>query len=343
MKKHVIKKALLILLSAAALTGCSGGVDQEIRIPIYENKITYNTVNVEKRDLVSTANIGGSIGYAFANKLTAPYKSNLVSINASQYQQLKKDDVIAVFDSSQWDYELLEKRILAENAYAAYQAAPSEITRIDYETAQAELAKIQQVIDSYTIKAPYDCIVTEIARLSPGTEVKAGADVCCVAEADDIYVYTSDNASSFHLGMKVQVKLTGKYHEATVISVPDGSNADIVIRNNNHFDDGTVLSGAVNTGRNAVMSFTPEVLAEVLEETPNAVTAGWCTIRINTAEKYDVIAVPDKAIKKYSGSTYVNILENGQKLRCPVETGDSISGYTVILSGLSAGDKVIVD
>lgn len=352
--KRITKTAFAIAF-AFALTACDaqGAVDAEIQIPIYRPDELFSTDTVRRRDLSSTQSIGASIGYAFSDALSTAHDGNLISINVNQYQELKEGDVIAVIDSSALNYTYLEQEIITEAAYDRYLATGSEADRITYEYEKARLDAVQYEIDSYTITAPYDCIVTDVARMiDPGTELPEGTYICSVAYPDDIYVYLnvdpkSSPPSPFQLGSKVSVTLTGAAYEGTVISYPVSTaykyGDSYEVQKLGWGNDNNPLGGptSANSSRYAIIGFEPEVLAAMIEETPNAVVAGWATVVVTTGRMNNVLCVPSSAVKSRD-TTYVYLYEDGQKLQIPVQTGASIGGYTVILGGLKEGDEIIL-
>ncbi len=62
---------------------------------------------------------------------------------------------------------------------------------------------------------------------------------------------------------------------------------------------------------------------------------------IITGVKQDVILVPNSAVKTQSGSSYVQVLNNGVPENIAVQAGASNNTETEITSGISAGDSVI--
>ena len=350
--KKLTKTALAAAL-ALFLTACSsqGAVDAEIQIPIYSPEEIFSTTTVQRMDLTSTQSVGASIGYAFSDALSTAHDGNLISINVNQYQELKEGDVIAVIDSSALNYTYLEQEIITESAYDQYLATGSEADRITYEYELARLNAVQYEIDSYTITAPYDCVVSDVARMiDPGTELSAGTYICSVAHPEDIYVYLNVDPKSltpspFQLGSKVSVTLTGASYEGTVVSFP----ASTAYKYGDSYEvqklgwGGDPLGGptSADSRRYAIIGFEPEVLAAMLEETPNAVVAGWATVVVTTEKMNNVLCVQANAVKSRD-TTYVYLHENGQKLQIPVKTGATINGYTVILGGLKEGDEVIL-
>ena len=352
--KNFTKTALAAAL-ALTLTACSAqdSVGGEIQIPIYQPDQLFSTSTVQRMDLSSTQSVGASIGYAFSDALSTAHDGNLISINVTQYQELKEGDVIAVIDSSALNYTYLEQEIMTQSAYEQYLATGSEADRLTYEYENARLNAVQYEIDSYTITAPYDCIVTDVARMiEPGTDLPAGTYICSVAYPDDIYVYLnvdpkSTPPSPFQLGSKVSVTLTGTAYEGTVVSFPASTaykyGESYAVQNLGWGGNNDPLGGptSADSSRYAIIGFEPEVLAAMLEETPNAVIAGWATVVVTTERMNNVLCVPASAVQSRD-STYVYLYEDGQKLQIPVRAGASIGGYTVILGGLKEGDVIVI-
>ena len=346
MKHSKIICGLLAIATAISLSGCSekeptGG---EIKIPIYNNEVSYKTQEVKRMDLVQTETTGASIGYVFAENQYSPVSANLISLEATLYQNVKKGDVIARFDSSALDYEYLEKEIKLASAKDAYTASPTEKNRVAYELAQAEFNEVEYKVSCYTMTAPYDGVITSVARPETGSEISKGTFIYSIGKPDEIYVYFGGDGDRFRLGQPIEVKFTGDFHQATVLSVPVGGASDNQDWGGNwHNKDVSASPNSTSTANNVIVGFTADELAKIIEETPNAVSAGWATIKFVSAQANGVIAVPSNAVKLFSGSHYVYQYENGQKLQTPVEVGETINGYSVILSGLHEGDNIIVD
>ena len=349
-------KAIIAASLAMTLVGCSAAEDTsgEIQIPIYGAEESFETVEAKYMDLEETQSVGASIGYALSDALSAPKNANLISVNVHQYQEVSEGDVIAVFDSSALNYTYLAQEIVAQSAYEAYRASGSEADRITWEYEQKRLEAVQYEIDSYTVKAPYDGIITDVAMLTEGEEMEEGTYLCSVAHTEDIYVYInvdpkSEVLSPFQLGSKVNVTLTGSTFEGTVVSYPKSTSykyGDSYVLQDlgwGGFGGGSIAGTptSADSDKYVIIGFEPDVLAALLEETPNAASAGWATAVVTVRKMNNVLCVPANAVTSRE-NTYVYLYENGQKLRLPIDAGPTINGYTVVLSGLKAGDQVIV-
>lgn len=323
--------AAALVTAAAMLTACGSeaSVAKEIKIPIYENtESKLNTVTVEYMDLSQTDAIGSVIGYPYADAINSENEGNLLSYELKRGDKLSAGDVIAVLDSSALNYEYTSQKILCDAAYDRYAASGSNKNYLQYQEEQAKLDLIQYKIDCYTIKAPYDCVVTDTAQHTIGEVITAGTYFCTIAKPDEVRVYLNQDTDKFALGTKVGIKFTAGTYNGTVTMIPSSSGGK---------------RGEFNLSDYVVITFDEGELERLLEDTPNAVSAGWATVYVTSVDKRNVLAVPEKAVKQFSGSIYCNLIDNGEKVQVPVEIGNTYNGYTIILSGLTEGDVIAAD
>jgi HlyD family secretion protein len=66
------------------------------------------------------------------------------------------------------------------------------------------------------------------------------------------------------------------------------------------------------------------------------------TVTIVTAQRNNVLMVPNRAITHQQGKTYVDVLNNGASTQVAVTTGISNTQYTEVTSGLSEGEQVVI-
>ncbi len=322
------------MAALTALCSCSQqeAVDAEIHIPVLEGNAAaaYNTAVAEITDIEETQNVGGSIGYVYADSLYTDFESNIIEYCVTRGQTLKEGDVIAVFDSSSLDYDYNSQKILADDAYAKYMSSGSEAARLEYEIQAKELELMQYKLDQFTIRAPYDCIVTSADSFTTGAVVPAGTKICTVAKEGEIYLYTSKSTDLFHVGMAVKAKFgTNESYSGRVVMTPGGDRG------------GRTERGSVNINECVTIKLDDGELERLMSEVDNVITAGWATIIVPTVQKYNVLTLPEEAVATFSGSTYCSILNNGLQTRIPVEVEGIYNGLAVIRSGLEEGEEVV--
>lgn len=329
-------RRIILTTTIAAVALCSScsqqaAIDAEIKIPVLENgsALSYNTATAQITDIEETQNIGGGIGYIYADTLYTDFESNILEYHAQRGQTLKEGDVIAVFSAAALDYEYQNQKILADDAYAKYAATGSETARLEYEIQSKALELVQYKIDQYTIRAPYDCIVTSAESFATGAVVPAGSKICSVAKEGEIYLYTSSNTKLFNVGMQVEAKFgaDGSY-KGRVVMVPGGERS-------------RSERGTININECVSIKLEEGELERLISEVDNVITAGWATIIVPTVQKYNVLTLPEEAVATFSGSTYCSIMNNGVQVRIPVEVEGVYNGLAVIRSGLDEGDEVI--
>lgn len=333
MFKNKVALAAGVMASLLFFTACNNiqaAVDEEIKIPIYESvKKTFdNTASALYMNLTKTEAIPAVVGYFYADEVRSYVggDANLLEWNATVNGKFNEGDVLAVLDSSSLTYDYNNQKILTDSAEQRYLGTRNEADRLEYLIRQKELELITEKIDEYTIKAPYDCVVVSMERYKTGDVIQKGNVLFSIAHTEDVYIYCTQNSGLFYLGSDVTVRLNNTDYYGKVVSGP--------------------VSVPANAGRDiknaAIIKMNGGELKRLLTDTPNAVTAGWATVYLKTAEKHNVLAVPDGAVKNYNGKIYCNVVQDNETVQVNVETGQSINGFTVILSGLSEGDILSV-
>lgn len=316
-------------MTACVCTGCkdSGNVSEEIKLPIYGGaEITYEVATVQYMDISETDSMGAVIGYPYADALSYPAEAQLTAFNAVKGRSITEGEILAELDSSALDYEINNQRTIVDTAYTA-SLSGGESARLQYEIEKYTLDMLIAEKERYTIRAPYDGIITYINRGTPGDQVAAG-DVCCMVSPKDsvqIYIDGSD-ANKFRFGQDVIVKIDGVAYPATVVMAPDIAPSTA---------DGSAA-------RRAVFALEEGVMDTLIEENEMAIAAGWATVCLTT-EKKNVLAVPDAAVKTVGSTSSVTLLDGEERYRFSVTIGESLGGYTEILTGISEGDVVIAD
>ena len=313
-----MKKTLSVTLCAALmlLTACRRGTDaaQEIRPPVYgADEIKFEVATAQYMDLSETQGIGATVGYPYSVYVTYPADALVMSYSATMGTEVSQGDILAELDSSGLDYEINNQQTLV-NA--------SRGSQLDYALEQSRLEMLLAEKDAYTLRAPFDGVITYTKRLTEGSDARAG-DVCfAISEKGRAMVYIDGSeASLFHFGQAVQIKLDGTTYDATVVQAPDAAPSD-------------------QTVTRTIFALEDGVMAQIAEENPIAISAGWATVYLTT-EKKNVLAVPDAAIKRTGSATYVTVVDGEERFKLSVTVGDSIGGYTQIIDGISEGDVVM--
>ncbi len=322
------KKILSLIVSALLLTSCKTAeqkIGDEIKIPIYESEeIKYNTCKAEYVNLSENIAIPASIGYLYQDKIKSTVEGNLLAYNAATGSKIKEGDIIAAIDSSSRAYELSAQEIIVSSAYSNYLATGSEADLLKYQLENEILNQLKYELDCYNIRAPYDCIIVSTQRFATGDVIGYGQELAAIAKPDEAYIYCNKDTANLRLGMDISVKLSNSNYNGKIISY--------------YADFPKTASRELNNI--AIIEMLEGEMERLIEDTPNAVSAGWATIYATITEKNNVLAVNAQAVKTFNGKTYCYVIENNEKIQLAVETGITLNGQTIILSGLTEGDVV---
>ena len=182
------------------------------------------------------------------------------------------------------------------------------------------------------IYAPISGTVTGLS-LQPETVLTAQSNSSGNATSQKIASIKTNAAAQLSVNLS-EVNVTkikiGNKATITLDALPDKTYTGKVISIDTI---GAISSGVTNYP--AIIGLDSEV-PEIL---PNmSVTATIITNVLN-----DVIIVPTSSIQIINGQSIIKIMKNGKVSETPVETGESNSTQTVIISGINATDEVITN
>lgn len=206
------KTAAALLAAITLLTGCSrGDASGEIQLPIYgASAVQYEIAEAKYMDLSETQSIGVTIGYPYAVYLTYPGDALVKSFNALKGRTVTKGEVLAELDSSDLDYDISNQQTIVNAAYQS-SLSGSRADQLQYEIEQLKLDKMLEEKESYTIKAPFDGIITLTKAVTEGSTVTEGAVCCAVSEISKTEVY-STAAWSFSVPVRAEGSGQDRYH-----------------------------------------------------------------------------------------------------------------------------------
>ncbi len=328
MFKRTAAFILAVCSISLSLTACKrSDTAGEIKLPIYgAEEISYEVATAKYMDISETDSMGVTIDYPFADNLYYPAEAQLVSFSAVRGKAIAQGEVIAELDSSALDYDINNQQTIVDTAYAA-SLSGGEAARLNYEIEKYTLDMMLKEKESYTIRAPYDGVVTTINRVSVGSTVEAGSVCCAIAPELDVQIYVDGgDASKFRFGQEVTVRIDGDDYKAIVAQAPD-----------------VIPETASNGGaRRAIFKLEDGVIEKIMEENPLAITAGWATVYL-TSQRKNVLAVPDSAVKSSGTYSYVTLVDGEERFKLAVTTGESLGGFTEIIDGIAEGDLVMAE
>jgi RND family efflux transporter MFP subunit len=219
--------------------------------------------------------------------------------------------------------KLFEAGITSRDVYEQSRQA-FENSKADYEAA-AEISKTQQqLLDYYTIRAPYDGVVGDVpvhvgdyvapSSTTPLTTVDQGNDL-------EAYVYVpTERASQIRMGLEVDLLDNSG-------NLIEKSKVDFISPQVDSTMQGILVKAPVHSA--------PEILRNMQMIKARVI---WTT--------KPMAVVPVLAVTRLSGQTFVYLAkqQNGRyiAIQTSVTLGDTVGNMYSVAAGLNQGDKVIV-
>jgi RND family efflux transporter MFP subunit len=285
-----------------------------------------------------------------AQRTYAAYR-DLYANKAISRDQL--DQAEAKYEQAQAAYsQLIRSRTVLEDnvrsaqegyveAQAALAAAEVESGSGDVAAASAEAARAgseyafaREQADATQIHSPYDGIVLSVATeksdsvrpLQPGDAVTQGQPLITLAQRQAFVVRTKvDEQDVINVRVGEGALITGEDFPGRTLSGHVVEVSPIAQRS----EDSTSTSRTVAT--TIAIDGSPVFLHDGMS----------VNVNILTTDLQHAIVVPNEALGRDGGSTYVFIVRNDAAYRRRVSVGLSNEASTVIVSGLRAGDVVV--
>lgn len=297
---------------------------------------TVRTAKVERMDLRVTISGSGQVEADSQVDLKPVVAGDAIVVTAvavKNDQEVRKGEVIAVLDNedarrdvSKAELDLRQAEIKEKQADDLYPKLDRDDMRqrqlANVSVAQSVIAleKVRDRLADYTIRAPFDGIVT-------GLSVESG----------DTISQTTALASVITKKLHVSVAL----NEVDAAKVREGNSASLsfVALPDVTVNGRVVKLDTIGTVTQNVVSYGAEI---ELDEQPEGLKPGMsATADIVVAEKKDVLVVPNAALSSKKGEIAVTVRRNGEDAlqgeARSVVIGLSNDIVTEIVSGLSVG------
>ena len=234
--------------------------------------------------------------------------------NRDRAARLVEQGVIAKaeFDSATATFKVAEGK---------YQDAYEEIRNRQGILAQrrSELALARQQLKDTSVVAPLDGIVQE-KKTSVGEYLAAGAAVVDIVKMDPLRLQAQipeRESHTVHTGQDVRVTVEG---DESVYVGKIMRLSPVIAQQNRML---MVEADVRNNGKLRPGSF---VHAEIV-----------------TNDAKMAVTVPNNAIVTFAGIEKVIVVQNGKALEKPITTGRRGAEFTEVVSGISVGEKVVID
>jgi RND family efflux transporter MFP subunit len=324
--------------------------------------VTYTQVTVQKMTLTTSVSGTGNIDLPNTASVNPSVTGTVQGLTVKLGDTVKKGQTLFTLKNPQLDIAVQTAQNTYDTAVLAVDQART--TLVSAKTSQASsfasapgVVAGQQAVATVTAatlsleKAQNDVKSAQVA-LQDAKDNAAARTVTASMEGviTTLSLENGDSYSGGSAGSSAPVVITDpNIYEATVtLAESDISAAAVGQKVTLSFDALTdfTLTGkvtrvdTVGTNSSGVVSYSAIITPDVMND---KVKSGMTvTANIITETAADVLAVPSSAIKTSSGTSYVQILQNGAPTDVTVETGLVGDSYTEITSGLTAGESIII-
>lgn len=333
-----------------------------------KEQLRFETADVESRDLSASVTATGTIEPVTEVEVGTQVSGIIARIYVDFNSEVRKGDVIAELDKTILLSELSNAQSNLSNAQSSldYQTAnfnryrtlydkgliaadDYEQARLSYEQARQQVAIEKQNVEKAQTNLGYATITAPIDGVVLSKEVEEGQTVASSMTTPTLFILAQD---------LTDMRVIANVDEADIGEVKDGQRVTFTV--DAYPDD--VFHGEVTQVRQEATTESNVVTYEVVISAPNedlklkpGLTAN---VTIYSMERHGVLSVPTKALKftpnplmlpenvlitDCDGKDKVWVKDGSDVKAIAVTTGVTGGSYTEITSGLSSGEKVIVD
>ena len=327
-------KIVAIAMGMSLLSGCSGKKqtdDLTITIPEYE-KMTYTTEKVMRGDIEPELILRLEAKEFRYQEYHADHDEMKVDqVYVKQGDAVKAGDTLITFQSDDIDKERqqYENRVEEDALLIDHYTRLDQINQTDanlesikelqkdQEIARLYIDELDAKLETYTIKAEEDGVVSSVSDMLEYGTVYAYDPLVKLLYGSDKYTTTTDDDYDFQVGQTYTATFGVGSYDIVLSDIEEtATDSDAGAKRKLSF----VL--ADSTGRPSSSSLNLVIKKDVIK---------------------DVLYVPQDAIMSVKDETYVyQVDDQGFRHGVPVKTGSTVNGYTVIEEGLQEGDKVVV-
>jgi membrane fusion protein (multidrug efflux system) len=331
---------VLLLLSILALAACSGGGDpaaQQARAGggtgqrPQQPPVPVATEAAVRGAIASTYSANATLEADAEADILARVPGVVQSILVEEGDRVKKGQALLQIEADEYRFRLQQAEAATKNLGARYERLKGMADRglasaEEFDTAEADFRSAEAAeglagieLGYTTVRAPMDGYIVN-RLVDPGQPISANLPVFRIAD--------------FH-PLLARVHVPSKEFRRLTTEQPVTVGLD---------SDGTVLTGHIQLVSPVIdpASGTIKVTVEI-PEYPEGVRPGdFAQVRIVTERREDRVLVPRIALVSDKGEDVVFVERNGVAERIAVEIGLSDDQKAEIVSGIEAGDRIVV-
>jgi RND family efflux transporter MFP subunit len=309
------------------------------------------TVKVQQGDVILSAQVAGQVQSTRTQNLYFAAGGRVTQVNVQNGDLVQAGQVLATLDVTGLQFQItnaelavkrdqlqiqqLQAQLAAsppKNQDQAAQAAlQMEQAQLTLEQDEANLAQAQQQLRQNEVIAPFAGVVNDVA-ISPGDVVQAYQVVMNISDPTTqafIAKLDATTAKQLAVGDAFTLTMTGQKNK-----IYHGQIASLVIPTPDE------IAAAMASGNpNGVPQ--PQATLNVTDYPGRPPLGATFSALIIIQERKNVLYLPSDAIRRFNGSTYVEVYDHGVISEKPVVTGLQGDTTTEIQSGVSLGEEVV--
>lgn len=294
--------------------------------------VSVEVVEVQESELESSVRAVGTLLAEASATLRAEVPGQVLAIHFEEGKRIAKGEKLYSLEATVLEAEANEARANAERSEAAFERAQElqakrlismtdyDAARANYDVDVARLLSSRAKLSKTVIRAPFDGFVG-LRRVNIGDYASVGQELVDVVQLDPLRV---DFSVPEVLLPKV---MPGQSIEVTVDAYAN-----------------EVFQGRITavSPKSDVQGHNLEVRASLPNDELKLRPGLFVRIRIKLGVKLDAIVIPEQAIWPIGQNKTVYVVADGKAEQRVVRLGERRPGSVEILSGLEAGDVVVV-
>jgi len=329
-----MRKSSITPVLVAVLLGCTAKKEEDkpaLASNIRNRPVTADAFVVKNHAVSESLEVPGSLMPAEGTEIRPEISGRLISINFTEGSTVKKGALLAkLFDEDlkaqlrklEVQLEINEKTVERYKELLKIQGISQQdvdLSELQVNNNKADIELIKVSITKTEIRAPYDGRIG-LRNISPGAYVSPADIIATIRQVDQL-----------KLEFTVPEKYSTQFRPGKIINFSiDGSTDKF---------SATVLASEYFIDANT-RSLT--VKGIVKNNNPALVPGAFAKVNLNLGQDSDALILPTQAVIPLSRGKQVILYRDGKPEFQEVTTGIRDSSYIQVLSGLKAGDTVLI-
>jgi len=297
-------------------------------------KIQYETSIAQKGNLTRTVSITGNLDPQVQAQLSFKISGRLENINFDVGDKVTKGTIVASISQDTLSDDLRqaqaslkvqkEKYSLMKRRSNSYKHEEKQAQKAEVEKAEAAVAAAQKQLSETVLYAPIDGTVIK-RNIDPGENVTANISILTIAVIENPIIEAN-------------------VPESDIVNVAIDQKAEVTFDALSPNEKFEAQVSEIDPASSVIQDVVYYRIKLKLTKPDNQLKVGMSTdIDINTAQKNNVIMIPERAVQTENNQKYVKVLKSDNAVKkINIQTGLSGDGGMVeVTSGLSGGEQVV--